>query len=203
MRAVEEAAYDEADLKAARSLARQASVGGLSIGRGQVVAAVADPQGLWSVRCRLPVLDEAGTTALVEVVAAEVGRSAALLAGDLPHDLVEHADEAGVELLPFGGEIEAACTCSAWVDPCAHALAVLYQVAWLVDPDPLTLLHLRGLPRDVLLARLHARAPLVERLPADELDAAALDAALDAAARAARLLALLDTDDTASIEHLL
>ncbi len=38
--------------------------------------------------------------ALVETVAAEAGRIAALLAGDLPHALVEHAEEAGVELLP-------------------------------------------------------------------------------------------------------
>ena len=39
-----------------------------------------------------------------------------------------------------------------------HALAVLHQLTWLVDADPFVLLQLRGLPRDELLARLHARA---------------------------------------------
>lgn len=204
VRAVEEAAYAEGDLRVARALARQGAVGGISLGRGQLVAAVSDGHGLWTVDCRLPMFDEPGTAALVEVVAAEAGRIGALLAGELPHDLVEHADEAGVELLPFGGEIEATCTCASWVDPCPHALALLYQVAWLVEAEPLTLLHLRGLPRDVLLARLHARVPLAEALDPDDAEAAALDAAVDAAQRAARLLAVLDESDDspAAIDHL-
>lgn len=202
VRAVEEAAYGEHDLRTARALARQAAVGGISIGRGQLVAAVSDGHGLFTVDCRLPVLDEPATSALVEVVAAESGRIGALLGGDLPHDLVEHADEAGVELLPFGGEFEATCSCQAWLDPCPHALAVLYQAAWLVEAAPLVLLHLRGLPRDVLLARLHARVPLAERLDPDDVDAAALDAALDAAQRATRLLELLDGEGSISVDHL-
>ncbi len=192
VRAVEESAYAENDLRAARALSRQAAVGGISLGRGRLVAAVADGQGLWTVDLHLPVFDAQATEALVEVVAAESGRVSALLGGDLPHSLVEHADETGVELLPFGGELEATCTCRAWVDPCPHALAVLYQAAWLLDETPLLLLHLRGLPREELLARLHARVPLEERVDAGELDAASMDAALDAAERAARLLALLD-----------
>ena len=126
--------------------------------------------------------------AFVEAVAAESGRLPALLAGDLPLTLVEHAEEAGVELLPYGGELEAACTCSAWVDPCAHALAAAYQVAWLVDPDPLVLLALRGLSREELLARLHDREERRPEVPDD--DDVAL--AVDAATRATRILQLLE-----------
>lgn len=208
VRAVEEAAYADEELRAAQVLSRQAAVGGISVGRGRMVAAVSDGAGLWTVDCRLPVLDDAGTAALVEVVAAQSGRIGALLAGDLPHDLVEHADEAGVELLPFGGELEATCTCDAWVDPCAHALAVLYQVTWLVEADPTTLLHLRGLTREALLARLHAHAVAPTR-PGDpdpagdheDLVAASLDAAEDAAQRAAQLLELLDRGEP--VDHLL
>lgn len=195
VRAVEEAAYDEGDLRAGRALSRQAGVGGISLGRGRLVAAVADTHGLWSVEVSLPWFDGSATEALVEVVAAEAGRIGALLGQDLPHALVEHADEAGVELLPFGGELECSCTCQAWVDPCPHALAVLYQAAWLLDAEPLLLLHVRGLPRDELLARLHARVPLVDRLEPREVEAAALDAAEHAAHRAARLLELLDSSD--------
>ena len=110
----------------------------------------------WTVVGAVPVLDGAGAEAFVETVAAESGRVAALLAGDLPHALVEHAEEAGVELLPYGGELGATCTCEAWTDPCPHALAVLLQLGQLLDEDPFVLLHLRGLPREELLARLHA-----------------------------------------------
>lgn len=201
VRAVEEAAYAEGDLRKARSMSRSGAVGGISLAAGRMVAAVHDEHGLFTVDARLPVLDAEGLAALVEVVAAESGRIGALLGGSLPHDLVEHADEAGVELLPYGTELECTCTCVGWLDPCPHALAVLSQVAWLVDADPLVLLHLRGLARDDLLARLHART--VTGPPADELEAATLDLAADAAVRAARLLALLDADDDGSIDHLL
>ncbi|MCW2814943.1 MAG: zinc finger, domain protein [Nocardioides sp.] len=202
VRAVEEAAYTEGDLRRGRSLARAGTVGGISLTSGRMVAAVHDEHGLFTVDARLPVLEAESQAALVEVVAAEAGRIGSLLAGDLPHSLVEHADEAGVELLPFGTELEATCTCVGWLDPCPHALAVLSQVAWLVDADPLVLLHLRGVPRDDLLARLHART-LTDTAPSDDLEAASLDTALDAAARAARLLELLDGDDAARVEHLL
>ena len=202
VRAVEEAAYAEGDLRRARTLARGGRVGGISITSGRMVAAVHDEHGLFTVDCRLPVLDAEGRATLVEVVAAESGRIGSLLAGQLPHSLVEHADEAGVELLPFGTELEATCTCVGWLDPCPHALAVLSQVAWLVDADPLVLLHLRGLPRDDLLAGLHDRTVTAVAAP-DDVDAAYLDTALDAAARAARLLDVIDGDDDARIDHLL
>ena len=80
---------------------------------------------------------------------------AALLAGDLPHTLVEHAEQAGVELLPFGGELATRCTCEPWADPCHHALAVLQQLTWLIEADPFVLIALRGVGRDDLLARVH------------------------------------------------
>lgn len=205
VRAVEEAAYAEGDLKVARALARTAAVGGISLAPGRLVAAVADSRGLWTVDARMPVLEPDALAALVETVAAEVGRVAALLAGDLPHTLVEHAEETGVELLPFGGELETSCSCTAWVDPCPHALAVLYQAAWLLDADPLLLVHLRGLPREELLARLH-RHESGRRGGDEEEVEATLDTAADAAARAARLLhrlASADPDDDVAMSDLL
>jgi uncharacterized Zn finger protein len=197
VRAVEESAYAAEDLAAARKLARAGRVGGITVEEGGYYAAVEDEGGVFTVAGVLPVLDADGRAALVEVVAAEAGRIAALLAGDLPHLLVEHADEAGVELLPYGGELGSACTCDAWTDPCRHALALLYQLTWLVEADPLVLLHLRGLARDDLLARLHER----EQAPAAAADDD-LESALDAALRAARLLELL-ADPDSRVEHLL
>ncbi|WP_395658185.1 SWIM zinc finger family protein [Nocardioides sp.] len=196
VRAVEEAAYADADLVAGRVLARGGRVGQVATEPGRFVAAVEDQHGVWTVEGSFPVLDPTDVDALVEAVAAESGRVAALLAGELPHGLVEHAEEAGVELLPYGGELGASCTCEHWVDPCVHALAVLQQLAWLVEADPFVLLQLRGLPREELLARLHARTePGPGPVPED--DDADLDAAVEAALYAARLLG--DVDDVRDV----
>ena len=185
VRAIEESAYADADLVGARRLARSGHVGGIATEAGRYVASVEDSRGLWTVAGSVPALDEAGLAALVETVAAEAGRVAALLAGDLPYDLVEQAEESGAELLPSGSEFGAVCDCDHWADPCGHALAVLYQLAWLIDADPLVLFQLRGLARDDLLARLHARRVSVVDDGGLEAD---LDAAVEAALYAARLL---------------
>lgn len=188
-RAVEEAAYSDAELRPGRAHARRGDVGGISVDAGSLLAAVREGEDAWTVEVTVPVLEPAMRRALVEVVAAESGRVAELLAGTLPHDLVEHAEEVGVELLPYGGELSATCTCPHYLDPCAHALAVLLQVGWLVDADPLVLFAVRGLDREALLAELHARSvpehtgPVVAELADD------VEVVVDAALRAQELLA--------------
>ena len=198
LRAVEEAAFSAADLRAGRSLARSGAVGSITVGDGTALAAVKDGHDAFTVEVTVPVLDAPDAAAFTELVAAESGRVAALLAGQLPHAFVEAVEEAGVELLPYGGELGSACTCDAWLDPCPHALAVLTQLAWLIQADPFVLTHLRGLSRDRVLRDLHRlttpRPHDVRRDPtvgetADGPDAVDdLVVAEDAAVRAVRLL---------------
>ena len=196
LRSVEEAAYSAEDLRRGRALARAGAVGAITVSDGAAVAAVGEGQDAFTVEVTVPVLDDSDASAFTELVAAEAGRIAALMAGELPHALVEAVEEAGVELLPYGGELGSACTCEAWLDPCPHALAVLTQVAWLIAVDPFVLTHLRGLSRERVLRELHRiHQPQVAeggdsvagaRDGPDELDD--LVVAEDAAVRAARLL---------------
>jgi uncharacterized Zn finger protein len=197
-RAVEEAAYVDDDLKRGRRLARAGRVGGITVEPGRFLAAVEEGDDVVTVSGGLPPLEPPLVAALTEVVAAESGRIAALLAGDLPHTLVENAEEAGVELLPYGGELATRCSCEPWADPCHHALAVLQQLTWLIEADPFVLITLRGVGRDDLLARLHALSAGPDPSDAGATD---LDVAADAARRASRLLELLDDPD-ASLDHL-
>jgi uncharacterized Zn finger protein len=190
LRAVEEAAFGDKDLRKGRALARAGAVGSITVSDGGAVAAVTDGHDAWTVEVSVPVLDESDAAAFTELVAAESGRIGALLAGQLPHAFVEAVEEAGVELLPYGGELGSACGCEAWLDPCPHALAVLTQLAWLIQADPFVLTHLRGLSRDRVLRDLHRITESVAEpsaaTPADGVDD--LVVAEDAAARAARLL---------------
>jgi uncharacterized Zn finger protein len=202
VRAVEEASYSDQDLHAARALSRSGAIGGLTVDRGILVAVCHDRADVWSVTGTVPALDPVSRRAFVDVVAAESGHLGALLTGELPYRLVEQAEEAGVELLPYGGELGSSCPCGAWVDPCVHALAVLLQVAWLIDGDPWVLLRLRGLAPDALQAELAADLIATASAPDDGSQPAGdLAAAMDAAVRAARVLALAD-DPTAEITHL-
>jgi uncharacterized Zn finger protein len=199
VRAVEESAYSDNDLHAARVLSRSGGIGQITVEHGRFVAACRDRAEVWSVSGTVPELDPISRRAFVEVVAGESGHLAALLAGELPYRLVEHAEEAGVELLPYGGELGATCPCAAWVDPCVHALAVFLQVAWLIDADPQVLLRLRGLGPDDLQAETLALTEGDDDLPEPADDD--LATAMDAAARAARVLALAD-DPSPAIDHL-
>lgn len=210
LRAVEEAAFGEKELRAGRALARAGAVGAITVADGSAVAAVHDGDDAFTVEVTVPVLDDGDAAAFTELVAAESGRVAALLSGQLPHALVEAVDEAGVELLPYGGELGSACSCDSWLDPCPHALAVLTQLAWLIQADPFVLTHLRGLPRERVLRELHritrprgapadpdgtagAAGAAGDRGP-DEVDDLAV--AEEAAARAARLLEMGASADT-------
>lgn len=206
LRAVEEAAFGEKDLRSGRALARSGAVGAITVTEGGAVAAVTEGQDAFTVEVTVPVLDDTDSAAFTEIVAAESGRIAALLAGQLPHAFVEAVEEAGVELLPYGGELGSACTCDAWLDPCPHALAVLTQLAWLIQADPFVLTHLRGLSRERVLRDLHRLRQPVGQQPAGAgggsgeassddpgpsgTDVDDLVVAEDAAVRAARLLRL-------------
>ena len=155
-----------------------------------------DGDRLLAVTGALAALDDASLDAFVELVAAESGRIADLLAGDLPLTLVEHAEEAGVELLPYAGDFAWACSCDAWLDPCPHALAVRL---------PAGLAGRRGPVGAARPARAAARRPArpaarpqVGRRATGPDD---LELALDAALRAGRALELLAAGEP--IDHLL
>lgn len=193
-RAVEESAYHQDELRKGRSLARRGAVGSLTVDAGSLVAAVQEHDDAWTVQVRVPTLTDEAIEVFTELVAAESGRIAALAAGELPHQLVEDAEDSGVELLPYGAELACECSCQAWAQPCLHGLAVLTQFTWLIDRDPFQLLHLRGLGRERLLARLHQRSVArVEDLVAPTEADANVDVAYDAAVRATRILEILES----------
>ncbi|MCW2846911.1 MAG: hypothetical protein JWR90_885 [Marmoricola sp.] len=159
VRSFEELTVEAAELVTARTLARSGRLGAIVVLEA-MSSAVIDPGGTSPLMAQVRVdrLDAAGWTTFAQEAARESGYAAALEAGDLPADLVEHADEAGAEVLPGPGDIDTACECDAWTQPCRHALALLYQLAWQVDRDPYVLLLLRGRTRETLLAEVGALA---------------------------------------------
>ena len=152
VRSFEETVVDAADLPAARALARSGRLGAVMVLAG-MASVVVDRSGPTPVMAQLRVsrLDDPAWQAFVDELRRESGFTAALESGELPAELVEHADQAGVEVLPGPTDVETACECDAWAQPCVHALALLYQLAWHIDDDPYALLLLRGRSREQLL----------------------------------------------------
>jgi uncharacterized Zn finger protein len=180
VRSFEETVLDAADLPAARALARSGRLGAVMVLAG-MASVVVDPGAPTArmAQLRLGRLDDDAWQGFEGELGREAGFTAALESGELPADLVEHADQAGVELLPGPADFETACECDAWAQPCVHALALLYQLARHLDGEPYALLLLRGRTREQLLD---------EPVPAVPLG--------DVATRAAEILRLADEAPT-------
>ncbi|WP_229397713.1 SWIM zinc finger family protein [Micromonospora okii] len=172
--AMERIALDPEQLKKARRYAFAGQVGPITVSPGRISAGVHDGDQYTphDTVVRIGTLSEAEWDRLLDKVAAKAGHIAALLDRDMPHDLVNTADDAGVRLLPGFGDLEPECDCPSWDHPCRHAAALAYQAAWLLDRDPFVLLLMRGRGEAELMEELRQRNAR-RAIAADDADALA------------------------------
>lgn len=180
VRSCEESILDPGELPPARTLARSGRLGSIVVLPGMASALVDDGPGVQSATPQLRVsrLSDEAWAGFTGEVLREAGHLAALESGRFPAELVEACDELGIELVPGAEDLETACSCESWSQPCEHALALSYQLAWHLDSDPYVLLLLRGRTREQLMAAALAG-------PAE-------DPTQEVAARAAALLVLAE-----------
>ncbi|CAM5255697.1 SWF or SNF family helicase OS=Streptomyces alboniger OX=132473 GN=CP975_02495 PE=4 SV=1 [Streptomyces alboniger] len=158
LKALEDTALDNAQLKAGRRLARAGAVGAVSVRPGRITAVVKDPDGTpHRSDVLLQELSAEEWDRFAEMAIERAGHIAALLDRDMPPHLVEDSAAAGVELLPGIGDLEPECDCEAW-DHCGHTSALCYQMARLLDQDPFVLLLMRGRGERRLLDELQVRS---------------------------------------------
>lgn len=142
-----------------RRYARQGQLVSFDVHPGVVFAQVqGSRQEPYAVRVAFPALTDAEWTDVQHEIEATLHVPARLLAGEVPAELEEIFDDAGVALLPRRwADLHAACSCPDWGNPCKHIAAVLYVLADRLDDDPWLLLLWRGRTRDALLAHLGPR----------------------------------------------
>lgn len=152
------ARLDPNRLPRGRDYARSGAVGELILAPGEARARV---QGRktepYEVRIRVRRFTDAEWDRVFTAISARLGHAAALLDGELPPQIAEDAADAGLDLLPGGGEIGPRCSCPDDADPCKHSAAACYLVTDALDADPFVLLLLRGRTRDQVLAGVRAR----------------------------------------------
>jgi uncharacterized Zn finger protein len=84
--------------------------------------------------------------------------AAKLLAGEMPQDIEQAFDAAGVPLFPRGPQdISASCSCPDYANPCKHIAAVYYLLGERFDEDPFLIFQARGRTRDQIIAALRAQ----------------------------------------------
>lgn len=155
VRAMEEFALDAGPLKKGRAYARTGRVGPITVSPGAVQARVQDDDGeMYHTVVSLEPLTDDEWDRFLEALASRSGRLAALLAGEMPRDVVAAAVDSDVTLLPGIGDLETECDCPTWDLPCLHAAALSYQAGWLLDADPFVLFLLRGRSREQVLDAL-------------------------------------------------
>ena len=144
---------DGGRLARGRAYARKGQVMDFALRPGRVTARVQGSRPRpYEVTVEIAAFDEAQWTAVTEALGAQALYRAALLAGEMPHEIVELF--AAQELPLFPDRLDIRCSCPDWGVPCKHGSAVLYVLAEAFDDDPFLVLAWRGRDRDRLLDAL-------------------------------------------------
>lgn len=139
-----------------RSYARKGQVLTIDVDPGWVRATVQGsrpkPYEL-AIQCKT--LSAADWSKLADVLSKQALHVAKLLAGEMPQDIEDVFQEAGLSLFPSRlGDLSTKCTCPDWSNPCKHIAAVYYLLGEEFDRDPFLIFELRGMKRDAFFTLL-------------------------------------------------
>jgi uncharacterized Zn finger protein len=139
-----------------RSYARQGQVLSIDIEKGKVKAKVQGSRPKpYDITIEVKVLTPAEWKKLTKALSRQALFAAKLLAGEMPQDIEKVFAETDLALFPDKlQDLQTACSCPDWSNPCKHVAAVYYLLGEEFDRDPFLLFKLRGLSREELVALL-------------------------------------------------
>ncbi len=101
----------------------------------------------------------------LDVLASQAIYAAKLLAGEMPENIEDAFQSAGLSLFPERpGDLVTQCSCPDWANPCKHVAAAHYILGDRFDEDPFLLFRMRGRSKEQVLEglRLHRGGPAEE-----------------------------------------
>ena len=160
-------------LQRGRTYARKGQVMNIDVQPGRVTARVqGSRRNPYTVQIRVAMLSDEQWERAIDAMGQQALFAARLLAGEMPPEIEQAFQDAGVSLFPKTPEIAMSCSCPDVAVPCKHIAAVYYLLAEEFDRDPFLLMTLRGRTRDQVMSELRARraaaAPPAEELPLEE-----------------------------------
>lgn len=140
-----------------RTYARQGQVLDIDVLPGLIEARVqGSRRAPYQVRLYFDVIDRSIQQLLMERFNQRASIAAYLLAGQMPPELEAIFEEQGALLFPDShGRNRLFCSCSDDSDFCKHIAAVLYLVGEVFDQDPLLLLRLRGIGKEMIFSTVN------------------------------------------------
>ena len=146
-------------LQRGKRYARTGQVVSMEVTPGQVKASVQGSRTKpYRVFIETDVLTESEWDAIEAVMASRAVFAARLLADEMPEEIEEAFADSSTSLFPTSlDEINSACSCPDWENPCKHIAAVYYLLAEAFDVDPFLMFAWRGRGKDEVLTGLRAR----------------------------------------------
>jgi len=153
-----------------RSYARQGQVLSVDIQPGTVRAGVQGSRKTpYDVEIKVTPLGQEEWGKVAEALSQQAIFVARLLAGEMPDEIEEVFQQAGLSLFPGrSSDLRTNCSCPDWSNPCKHIAAVYYLLGEEFDRDPFLIFRLRGLERSDLMAMLAGSTEAEELPDADE-----------------------------------
>jgi len=146
-------------LQRGKRYARTGQVLTMEIAAGQVKASVQGSRTKpYRVFIESEVLPPSDWDAIESVMASSAVFAARLLADEMPEEIEEAFTDSSTSLFPVSAdELDSACSCPDWENPCKHIAAVYYLLAEAFDGDPFLIFAWRGRTKEELLGSLRAR----------------------------------------------
>lgn len=166
-------------LQRGRSYARQGQVLSIDFAGAKIKAKVQGSRARpYDVTIQMRAISDAQWEQVIDALAQQAIFAAKLLAGEMPQDIEMAFDAARVPLFPRAvRDIDTACSCPDFANPCKHIAAVYYLLGERFDEDPFLIFQARGRTRDQIVDALRARRAAAAEAPELVMAAPAAEAA--------------------------
>ena len=150
---------DSGRLTRGRSYARKGQVLSIEETKTGIAARVQGSRRTpYKVTIQMVALTDAQWDTVMDSLSEQAIFTAQLLAGEMPQDIEQAFQTAGVSLFPTRStDLTTNCSCPDWANPCKHVAATHYILGERFDEDPFLLFRLRGRTQEQILQGLRER----------------------------------------------
>jgi len=146
-------------LQRGRAYARKGQVVSIDeVGNGVAAQVQGSSRSAYQVDISLKPLNKKQWDKVMDALAERAIFTVQLLAGEMPQEIEEAFEEAGVSLFPGKrGDLTTRCSCPDPSNPCKHIAATHYILGEQFDEDPFLIFRLRGRSQEEILEALRER----------------------------------------------